>query len=156
MRIAVTSDEPYAVHADVVAWLEQHGHDVVRFGSFVEGSEVPYVGAAEAAARAVASGDCAMGVFACWTGTGVSIAANKVAGVRAALCGDAQTAAGARVWNDANVLCLSNRSLSRDVAREVLAAWFTSGPDATSAAAVADLVGLDARTRCYTPGPGEP
>ena len=147
MRVAVTSDEPYAVHADVVAWLEGHGHDVVRFGSFVKGLEVPYVAAAEGAARAVASGDCAMGVFACWTGTGISIAANKIAGVRAALCGDAQTAAGARVWNDANVLCLSNRALSRDVAREVLAAWFAAAPDAASAASVADLVGLDARTR---------
>jgi ribose 5-phosphate isomerase B len=67
-------------------------------------------------------------VLCCWTGTGVSIAANKVAGVRAALCGDAATAGGAREWNDANVLCLSLRATTIAVAEEMLEAWFAGTP----------------------------
>ena len=73
----------------------------------------------------VASGACDEGVLFCFTGTGVSIAANKVAGVRAALCGDAATAAGARRWNHANVLVMSLRATSTDTAREILDAWLT-------------------------------
>ncbi|MBV8529926.1 MAG: RpiB/LacA/LacB family sugar-phosphate isomerase, partial [Candidatus Eremiobacteraeota bacterium] len=68
------------------------------------------------------------GVLCCWTGTGVSIAANKVSGVRAALCADAATAAGAREWNDANVLCLSLRATSVPLAQEMLEAWFAAEP----------------------------
>jgi ribose 5-phosphate isomerase B len=83
---------------------------------------------ARAVARAVASGDCAYGIVCCWTGTGVSIAANKIAGIRAALCADAQTAAGAREWNDANVLAISLRATSIPVALEILDAWFSSNP----------------------------
>ena len=71
----------------------------------------------EAAARDVADGRAEQAIVCCWTGTGASMAANKVAGVRAALCGDAQTAAGARRWNDANVLALSLRTTSRGAAR---------------------------------------
>ncbi len=74
-------------------------------------------------AEAVARGDADQGVVCCWTGTGVAMAANKVPGVRAALCVDAQTAAGARKWNDANVLALSLRLLSEPVADEILDAW---------------------------------
>ena len=73
----------------------------------------------------VASGACDEGVLFCFTGTGVSIAANKVAGVRAALCGDAATAAGARRWNHANVLVMSLRATSADTARKILDAWLT-------------------------------
>src|SRR3989442_11203192 len=68
------------------------------------------------------------GVVFCWTGTGVTIAANKVPGVRAALCWDAETAKGARMWDDANVLAMSLRSTSPAVAKEILDAWFSSDP----------------------------
>ena len=68
------------------------------------------------------------GIVCCWTGTGASIAANKVAGVRAALCGDAETARGARVWNAANVLAFSLRATSEPVAKEILEAWFAAAP----------------------------
>lgn len=88
MRIALCSDEPYPVHVTVRSWLEEHGHHVVPFGSVASGSEVPWALAAESAAEAVARGECDQGVFFCWTGTGISIAANKVAGIRAALCSD--------------------------------------------------------------------
>ena len=79
----------------------------------------------------------------CWTGTGASIAANKVRGVRAALCTDAPTAAGARRWNDANVLVMGLRLTSPEVAREMLDAWFATAPDPGEAANVARLEGGD-------------
>ena len=78
-------------------------------------------------------------VLCCWTGTGASIAANKVPGVRAALCTDAETARGARRWNDANVLVLSLRLVSPPVAREMLDGWFSTGPDPSEAETIASL-----------------
>ena len=75
----------------------------------------------------------------CWTGTGASIAANKVTGVRAALCTDAETAAGARKWNDANVLVMSLRLTSPQLAHEMLDAWFGTEPDPSEAANIARL-----------------
>ncbi|MEQ1500743.1 MAG: RpiB/LacA/LacB family sugar-phosphate isomerase [Myxococcota bacterium] len=156
MRIALGADEPYPVHATLADLLRRRGHEVVPFGAIVADpdgpSEAPFVDVAEAVAREVASGRCDQAVLLCWTGTGVAIAANKVPGIRAALCTDAQTAAGARVWNDANVLCLSNRLLSGDVAAEILAGWFEPGAlqpgdPARGAGGVAALVALDARYR---------
>jgi ribose 5-phosphate isomerase B len=135
------------VHNTVRVWLEEQGHQVVPFGSVVAGSETPWALAAESAAEAVACGDCDQGVFFCWTGTGISIAANKVPGIRAALCSDPGQAEGARVWNHANVLCLSNRTLADDLAKEILAAWFGTEPDGRGAAGVADLTTVEARHR---------
>ena len=91
--------------------------------------------------RAVASGAAATGVLFCWTGTGASIAANKVRGVRAALCTDAATAEGARRWNDANVLVMGLRLTSVEVAREMLDAWFATAPDPSEADDIARLDG---------------
>src|ERR1700742_4335067 len=108
MRIALCSDEPTPVHATVKRWLEERGHEVVPFGSLETGAEAPWATTAERAAQAVASGDCEQGIFFCWTGTGISIAANKRSGIRAALCSAPGQAAAARIWNHANVLCLSN------------------------------------------------
>jgi ribose 5-phosphate isomerase B len=84
--------------------------------------------ASEAAARDVAEGRAEQAVVCCWTGTGASIAANKVSGIRAALCGDGPTAAGARRWNDANVLALSLRATSEAQLGEILDAWFEGEP----------------------------
>ena len=147
MRIALVSDEPYPVHSTVRDWLEERGHDVVPFGSVATGQETRWALAAEQAADAVARGDCDQGIFFCWTGTGISMAANKVSGIRAALCSDPGQAAGARVWNHANVLCLSNRTLADDLAKEILAAWFDTEPDERGAAGVADLAAVDERHR---------
>lgn len=133
------------MHDTVRKWLEDSGHEVVPFGSVASGSDTPWALVAEAAAEAVARGDCDQGVFFCWTGTGISIAANKVPGVRAALCSDPGQAEGARVWNHANVLCLSNRTLADDLAREILARWFGTEPDERGSAGVADLAGVEAR-----------
>jgi ribose 5-phosphate isomerase B len=145
MRIALCSDEPYPVHQTVRAWLQERGHEVVAFGSVKSGGEVAWSNAAEEAALAVASGDCAQGIFFCWTGTGISIAANKVPGIRAALCSDPGQTTGARIWNHANVLCLSNRTLSDDMAKEILRAWFDTEPGEQGAAGVALLRQVEAR-----------
>ncbi len=147
MRIALCSDEPYPVHEVVRADLERRGHTVVAFGSVSTGRDEPWADAAEQAAFAVARGECDEGVFLCWTGTGISIAANKVAGIRAALCADAGTAAGARVWNHANVLCLSNRTLSADMAEEILAAWFETPLGDRGAEGVERLRAVESRHR---------
>lgn len=141
------SDEPYPVHQIVIDELEKRGHEVVRFGAIASGADEPWAEVAEKAAVAVADGDCDEGIFFCWTGTGISIAANKVAGIRAALCGDPGTASGARVWNHANVLCLSNRTLSGDMAKEILTAWLDTEPGDDGSAGVRLLGEVDGRHR---------
>ena len=145
MRVALCSDEPYPVHAFVRSLLEARGHQVVPFGSVATGRDAPWADAAEEAALAVASGACDEGVFFCWTGTGISMAANKVPGIRAALVVDPGTAAGARVWNHANVICLSNRLVSNDMAREILEAWLDTQPGDKGAEGVARLRAVEAR-----------
>jgi len=97
-------------------------------GALADGEREDWAWASEAAARDVADGRAQQGIVCCWTGTGASIAANKVEGIRAALCGDAETAAGARKWNDANVLALSLRTTSEALLGEILDAWFSAGP----------------------------
>ena len=123
MKVAFGTDEHTALTDAVRAGLETRGYTVVAVddGQWVE------VG--HAVGEAVASGGCDTGVLFCWTGTGASIAANKVAGARAALCTDAATAAGARTWNDANVLVMGLRLTSPEVANEMLDAWFATPVD---------------------------
>ena len=147
MRIALCSDEPYPVHDTIRRWLEEHGHEIVAFGSIADGQPSPWAPVAERAAMAVASGECDHGIFLCWTGTGISMASNKVAGVRAALCSDPGQVAGARVWNHANVLCLSNRTLSEDMAKELLSAWFETAQGNQGNDGVAQLASVEARHR---------
>jgi len=108
--------------------LVELGHEVVPHGALAPGEREDWAWASEAAARDVAEGRADQGIVCCWTGTGASIAANKVPGVRAALCGDAATAEGARRWNDANVLALSLRATSPAVLDEILGAWFAAKP----------------------------
>ena len=145
MRIAVSSDEPYGVNTVVVDELKKRGHEVVLFGSVATGREESWVQATVEAVQAVADGVCDEAVVFCWTGTGASIAANKVRGIRAALCVDPETARGARIWNHANVLALSNRLLSDDRAKEIVAAWLDTPPgDPKGRAGVDELMQLDA------------
>ena len=147
MKIAVCSDESHPVHDTIVRELERRGHQVVPFGSIETGKDCPWPETAELAARAVSEGACQEGLFLCWTGTGISMAANKIHGIRAALCFDAPTATGARTWNHANVLCLSNRMLSDGVAREILDAWFGTEMGEPGRAGVASLTDIDHRHR---------
>jgi ribose 5-phosphate isomerase B len=128
MRIAVAADERTGVADAVVEALRSRGHEVVTHGALADGERDDWAWASEAAARDVAEGRAEQGIVCCWTGTGASIAANKVAGVRAALCDDAETARGARKWNDANVLALSLRRTSEPVLEEILDAWFDAQP----------------------------
>ena len=130
MRIAVAADERIGIAVALVAALERRGHEVSAYGALAPGAPADWAWAAEAAARAAAAGRAEQAVVCCWTGTGASIAANKVAGVRAALCADAATAAGARRWNDANVLALSLRSCSEAELEEILDAWFSTAASA--------------------------
>jgi ribose 5-phosphate isomerase B len=123
MKIAVASDEKTYLTDFVIAELEKRGHQVILFGPLV-GENLPWTLASEQLADAVASGEAEQGVLFCYTGTGASMAANKVPGIRAALCADAATARGAKWWNDANVLVMSLRATSQEVAREILDAWF--------------------------------
>jgi ribose 5-phosphate isomerase B len=130
MRISVAADERTGVADAIVSELRERGHEPVLHGALNEDERDDWAWASEAAARDVAEGRAEQAVVACWTGTGASIAANKVAGIRAALCGDAETARGARTWNDANVLALSLRSTSQAVLGEILEAWFAAEPSA--------------------------
>jgi ribose 5-phosphate isomerase B len=129
MRIAVAADELTGIARSLPDELRRRGHEPILHGALSDGERPDWAWASERAARDVADGRAEQAIVACWTGTGASIAANKVPGVRAALCGDAQTAAGARRWNDANVLALSLRLTSDAALEEILDAWF--GGDAS-------------------------
>ncbi|WP_281876098.1 RpiB/LacA/LacB family sugar-phosphate isomerase [Nocardia sputorum] len=148
MRISVAADERVGIAAELVDELGKRGHDLVLHGALSAEERDDWAWASEAAARDVASGHADQAVVCCWTGTGASIAANKVAGVRAALCADASTAAGARTWNDANVLALSLRSTSSAELREILDAWFTTDPSSSpdDQANIAHLAEMERRS----------
>ncbi len=145
MRISLAADELTGVAGSIAAELERRGHQVVPRGALHEGEREDWAWACEAAARDVADGRAEQAIVCCWTGTGASIAANKVDGVRAALCVDAPTAAGARNWNDANVLALSLRTTSQAVLAEILDAWFSARPsrEAEDIANVAHLAEIE-------------
>ena len=130
MRIAVAADERVGIAEAVVDELRRRGHEPIPHGALNDFERDDWAWASEAAARDVATGTAEQGIVCCWTGTGASIAANKVAGVRAALCGDAETAEGARRWNNANVLALSLHATSRTDLGEILDAWFSASPSA--------------------------
>lgn len=157
MRIAVGSDERTHLTDAVVQELEKRGHAVELFGPLAKHVGAAQVTApywpevAQQVAEAVAQGKADEGVLFCWTGTGVSIAANKVPGIRAALCDDAETARGARLWNNANVLCLSLRRTPEVVAREILDAWFGTAykPNQEDDACMAQVRGIEEK---YTGG----
>ena len=134
MKIAVGSDEKTVLTDFVIEELKRRGHNVSLFGP-LKGEAMGWPDVGEKVGLDVSSGRADQGILFCWTGTGVTIAANKVRGVRAALCWDAETAKGARMWDDANVLAMSLRSTSTAIAKEILDSWF-----ATSAA----TTGIDA------------
>jgi ribose 5-phosphate isomerase B len=128
VRISVSADERTGIAEALPDALRRRGHEPIVHGALAEDERDDWAWASEAAAREVATGDADQGIVCCWTGTGASIAANKVPGVRAALCADAETARGARRWNDANVLALSLRATSPALLDEILDAWFQGEP----------------------------
>ncbi len=147
MRVSISADELTGIAVALAAELERRGHETLRHGALAEDERDDWAWASEAVARDVAEGRAEQGIVCCWTGTGASIAANKVDGVRAALCVDAPTAAGARKWNDANVLALSLRATSEAELGEILDAWFSGEPsgDAEDRANVEHLDAIERR-----------
>ena len=138
MRIVLGADDEGAVADVVVEELRSRGHDV----DVLEREQWP--DPAARVARAVAAGEADQGVLFCWTGTGTSMAANKVPGVRAALVWDPWIAEGARKWNDANVLVMSLKRTDPDTARQIVDAWLSvEAPDPDEAANIARLRELD-------------
>lgn len=138
MKVVLGSDEESDLTRAVAAELEKRGHKLELVGP-PGGEDAQWAEVGKRVGEAVASGDADTGVLFCWTGTGASIAANKVPGVRAALCTDAVTAEGARKWNDANVLVMSLRLTAPTVATEMLDAWFSTEPDPDEAENIARL-----------------
>ena len=152
MRISISSDSDEGVARLLDPELRRRGHTVVRHGALLEQSDPGWAYCSEAAARDVAEGRADQALVCCWTGTGASIAANKVPGVRAALCADAATADGARRWNDANVLVLSLRLTSAALLTEILDAWFAGAPsqDPEDLRNIGHLTGITATARRFT------
>ena len=152
MRIAIGSDEATAATTALIYHLNNAGHQLELYGPVAEqvaGHKTVEV--AEQVAGRVATGACDQGILFCWTGTGVCMAANKFPGVRAALCNDAQTARGARLWNDANVLCMSLRLASEALVREIADAWFDAPFDESERSNLDRLTRLDVTTRTPLP-----
>jgi ribose 5-phosphate isomerase B len=123
MKLAIGSDERTQLTDMVVKEAIERGHEVQLFGPLLD-EKLLWPAVARQVSEHVKAGQADEGILFCWTGTGVSLAANKVPGVRAALCADAETAKGARLWNKANILCLSLRATSEAIAQEILDAWF--------------------------------
>ena len=140
VRIVVGADDEGAVAEAVVDELKARGHEV----EVLSPDQWPDV--AEQVARTVATGEADQGVLFCWTGTGTSMAANKVPGVRAALAWDPWIAEGARKWNDANVLVMSLKRTDPETARQIVDAWLSvEAPDPDEAANIARLGELERR-----------
>jgi ribose 5-phosphate isomerase B len=138
MKFAIGSDERTHVTDAVVDHLRKLGIDVELHGPLAD-EALDWVDVGHEVGERVASGAVDQGVLFCWTGTGASMAANKVPGVRAALCADAQTAMGARRWNNANVLAMSLRATPEAVAKEIVDAWLEAKPDESEGATIAKL-----------------
>jgi ribose 5-phosphate isomerase B len=149
VRIAVAADERSALAQVLLEELSERGYETLAHGALAAGERTDWAWSSSAAAHDVAAGRADQAIVCCWTGTGAAIAANKVAGVRAALCADAVTAAGARRWNDANVLALSLRAVGEGVLGEILDAWFatTASAEDSDRANVAYLSELDVDDR---------
>jgi ribose 5-phosphate isomerase B len=130
MRLVVASDEQTPLTDEIVADLRHRGHELTLMGHLVaDDQKWRWADIGKAAARLVASGEVEQGILFCWSGTGVCIAANKVRGMRAALCWSPVIAELARKWDDANVLCMSLKETAPAVARDILDAWFATAFD---------------------------
>jgi ribose 5-phosphate isomerase B len=124
MKIAVSTDEHTHLVDALLDDLKRRGHEVLYSGPAEDQESIDWPEVTLEAIDRVRTGEADEAIVMCWTGTGCSIVANKVPGIRAALCGDAETARGARVWNHANVLALSLRATPEPVLKEILDRWF--------------------------------
>lgn len=124
MKLVVAADEKIDLTDFVIRYLEDQGHELILLGDLIGDKKWQWAEIGREAAEKIASKEVNQGILFCWSGTGICMAANKVKGVRAALCWDAETAKLARKWNDANALCLSLRYITPDLAKDILDAWF--------------------------------
>ena len=126
MKVAFGCDHAgYALKEAVVAHLKEMGHEVVDFGCYTP-EHVDYPVQGEKAARAVASGECQLGVLICGTGIGISLAANRVHGIRAAVCSESYSAELTRRHNDANMIAFGARVVGEGTACAILDAFFNA------------------------------
>lgn len=152
-RVIVGSDDIYACARESVEYLKRKGIEVALAGALRSGRAEPWTEVALEVAEAVSRGEYDFGIIVCYTGTGVSIVANKVPGVRAAVCNDPGTARGARLWNDANVLVMSGRLVTDIMAREIIDEWLSvHEPDPSEAENIRKLKEIDERFRCRERG----
>jgi ribose 5-phosphate isomerase B len=143
MKIAIGSDEKTYLTDFVIKELKKRRYKLGLFGALKSGKPTPWPEVGEIVAEKVASKEYDQGILFCWTGTGVSIAANKIPGIRAALCFDAETAKGARKWNDANILVMSLRLTSENVAKEILDTWFSTKFDEKKADRIKKIIEIE-------------
>jgi len=147
-RVVVGSDELYPCAREAVEYLRRRGFEVLTEGALKTGRPEPWPIVAHEVALYVSKGLVDFGVLVCYTGTGVSIVANKLPGVRAALCNDPETARGARLWNDANILAMSGRLVTEILAREIIDAWLSiKQPDPSEQENIAKLREIDEKYR---------
>lgn len=127
MKFIVATDEKTHLTNSVVPYLKKKGHELTLLGDLIDKNKRwKWVDIGVEAAKKVVSGKVDYGIIFCWSGTGISMAANKVNGARAALCWDAETARLARKWDDANILCMSLRAASEEVAKEIIDAFLST------------------------------
>jgi len=124
-RVIVAADRPYEVARFIVDYLRSKGYEVIPMGALKDGNPVPWPDAGYMAAKSLSRGEADTAILMCYTGTGITIVANKVKGVWAAPCIDAQTAKLARLLNNANALTLSARLITEELAKEIVEAWFS-------------------------------
>ncbi len=148
MKVAVATDEYTPIMDSVLKYLTALNYEPIICGPARMGDTAPWPNVAAEAADLVASKKADNAILMCWTGTGVAMAANKVKGIRAAVCADAETARGAKLWNNANVLCLSIRITSLALAEEIMEQWFTTNykSNPTDDACLQSLLALEERT----------
>lgn len=148
MRVVIGSDDLYACAREALDYLKKKGLEVLARGSLETGKPEPWPDVAYEVALAVSRGEADFGILVCYTGTGVSIVANKVPGIRAALCNDPETARGARLWNDANILAMSGRLVTDILVREIIDAWLSvKEPDSSEIPNIMKLKKIDEEHR---------
>ncbi len=149
MKIALGSDHAgFRYRGLFERVLREAGHDVEVLGATGEDEPFDYTEVSEAVARAVADGRAERGIIVAGSGNGEAIVANKIHGIRAAVCNDLYTAEMARRHNDANVLCVGQRACGETVALKVLDIWMTTPFDrGRHAARVANIAALEERLR---------
>lgn len=147
MKVSIGSDDLYPVATALYEELKRMGFEVKAYGALKSSKVEPWPDVAFSVAADVSEGKADLGVLICYTGTGASIAANKVKGIRAALCFDAESARGARLWNDANILVLSGRLTTPYVGREILSAWLSvKEPDKSEIENIKKVVKWESKT----------